>query len=559
MTSKENAYLIANLFTKKGGTHVVISPGSRNAPLIKAFQDLNGVTCYSIVDERCAGFYGLGIAIATGKAVALVCTSGTALLNYSPAIAEAFYLGAPLVVMSADRPLDRIDTGEGQTIQQSGVYHNFQKGFLNVPEDVLNNYDIIVKSSDLFDTMLKGKPGPIHFNLPLSEPLYEESVGHSDINNKLLSLSDQKLKVVRGTMLSNELIHVINSKEKKLILCGNLGKSESLIDQLENLNKREDITVLFESISNLHTGCGIATIDRTLSAGTTKELKPELVVTLGEHVISKKIKQLLKNTEALTHIHVSDSGHSYDTFQSDHKSQKMDKSDFLEQILRSLKDQNSDYSSRWEQSEINGRKLHNEFMQRVPFCDLSVFNKVLSTIPAFYHLQSGNSSVIRYIQLFEFNQWKHCHANRGTCGIDGSTSTAIGYSTALKEPTVLITGDISFLYDSNGLWNDSIRSDFRIIVVNNQGGGIFRFIPGPDSVPNHEKFFETNHKLDIEPLSRTFGFSFDRVCNEKELEISLKTFFNDSRAPKILEIRTPREQNAEVLKQYFSFIESKRV
>ena len=173
-------------------------------------------------------------------------------------------------------------------------------------------------------------------------------------------------------------------------------------------------------------------------------------------------------------------------------------------------------------------------------------------------MQSGNSSVIRYIQLFDYNQWKSCHANRGTSGIEGSTSTAVGFSFAAKEPTLLITGDISFLYDSNGLWNNSIRSDFRIIVINNGGGGIFRFIPGPQTVPNHEEFFETTHNIDLQHIAKAFGFDFGRADNKNELLESLESFFIPSIVPKILEIRTPRKLNSEILKEYFSYIEKNK-
>ena len=554
MTSKNNAVLVSDLFAQLGGEFVVISPGSRNAPLIKCFQSFDSIQCVSIVDERSAAFFALGISLATKKPVALVCTSGTALLNYSPAIAEAYYLGVPLIVISADRPGIRIDKGEGQSIRQQNVYQNFQKGFLNIEEEHCFEKEIVEKSKNILLNAISEKHGPVHFNLPFSEPLYEESENNSKFDNVNFDTA------IIETNLKLDLVYIErwNKSKRKLVLCGRLEKSNKLNQALIELSKNSDIIILFESVSNLDSNCGIGTIDRTLSALSIKDIQPDLVVTLGEHIISKRIKEFLKRIKNLEHWHISDNDELMDTFECKSLSIKTTAELFLENINYQNIQKGSDYSNTWKTNELIGKNLHNEFLLNVPFSDLQVFDIVLNAIPNNFHLQSGNSSVIRYIQLFDYNQWKSCHANRGTSGIEGSTSTAVGFSFAAKEPTLLITGDISFLYDSNGLWNNSIRSDFRIIVINNGGGGIFRFIPGPETVPNHEEFFETTHNIDLQHIAKAFGFDFGRADNKNELIESLESFFIPSIVPKILEIRTPRKLNSEILKEYFSYIEKNK-
>ena len=554
MSSKNNAVLVSDLFAQLGGEFVVISPGSRNAPLIKCFQSFDSIKCVSIVDERSAAFFALGISLATKKPVALVCTSGTALLNYSPAIAEAYYLGVPLIVISADRPGIRIDKGEGQSIRQQNVYQNFQKGFLNIEEEGCLEKEIIEKSKDLFCISITDKHGPVHFNLPFSEPLYGESLNNSNFVNVKLDVAKPKTNL----KLDSLYIKKWNNSKRKLVLCGRLQKSNKLKQLLVELGKNNDAIILFESISNLNSTCGIGTIDRTLSANNLNGIEPELVVTLGEHIISKRIKELLKGIDNLEHWHIHDNEERMDTFECKSLSIKISPELFLENINSQNIQKGSDYSNTWKTNELIGKNLHNEFLLNVPFSDLQVFDIVLNAIPNNFHLQSGNSSVIRYIHLFDYNPWKSCHANRGTSGIEGSTSTAVGFSFAAKEPTLLITGDISFLYDSNGLWNNSIRSDFRIIVINNGGGGIFRFIPGPQTVPNHEEFFETTHNIDLQHIAKAFGFDFGRADNKNELLESLESFFIPSIVPKILEIRTPRKLNSEILKEYFSYIEKNK-
>ena len=190
----------------------------------------------------------------------------------------------------------------------------------------------------------------------------------------------------------------------------------------------------------------------------------------------------------------------------------------------------------------------------MPYCDFKVFAILLKAIPRHSQFQVGNSSAIRYTQLFDLDTTIQVFCNRGTSGIDGSTSTAIGAALASPLQTTFITGDLSFLYDSNALWNNYTPNNFRIIVINNGGGGIFRILPGHKNTSNFDTFFETKHNLTAKHLCQMFGFEYATAKNEKELSVHLDNFYTVGKQPKLLEVFTPGDKNDEILLNYFAKI-----
>ena len=199
-------------------------------------------------------------------------------------------------------------------------------------------------------------------------------------------------------------------------------------------------------------------------------------------------------------------------------------------------------------------KKHSEYLDTIPLSDLKVFENILASLPNNCVVQSGNSSAIRYLQLFDVKSTLRIFCNRGTSGIDGSTSTAIGAASAVKEQTVLITGDLSFFYDSNALWNNYIPSSFRIILINNGGGGIFRILPGHKNTDNFDQFFETKHNLNAKSLCEMYGFQYMSTDTLSAMNKELASFYDESKSPILLEIFTPRTTNDEVLINYFKNI-----
>jgi len=565
------AQTVLALCKAKNIKHIVLSPGSRNAPLTIGFTHNPFFKCYSIVDERCAGFFALGIAQQLQEPVAVVCTSGSALLNYYPAVSEAFYSNIPLVVLSADRPQSRISIGDGQTINQQNIYANHIVYSANLTEDLDENVSdtenssirdgniyqqsvIQQKNEDAINEALNMaivNQGPVHINVPFNEPLYG-SVETLSVapKNKVISKKDFKAEDLSSFKSDWK------AAKRKLVLVG--VNAPSTIEQkyLDQLAADESVLVLTESTSNIHHKNFIPGIDKLIGALTTVEfeaLQPDLLLTFGGLVISKKIKQFLRKYQPKQHWHIGEHT-ANDTFFILNKVFKYTENDFFSQFLGEMEPVESNYQAFWLKEMESRRKKHSDYLKRIPFSDFSVFNSVLNSIPSNSQLQIGNSSAIRYAQLFDLDPTLKVFCNRGTSGIDGSTSTAIGAAVAVKEQTVFITGDLSFFYDSNALWNNYIPNNFRIIIINNNGGGIFRILPGHKNTENFDTYFETKHNLTASQLCEMYNLEYLSVSNEDSLKASLETFFNSSTRPRVLEIATPSTKNDEILLKYFSSI-----
>lgn len=563
--------------------HIVISPGSRNAPLTIGFTHDDFFKCFSIVDERCAAFFALGIAQQIQAPVAVVCTSGSALLNYYPAIAEAYYSNIPLVVLSADRPKHLIDVGDGQTIKQKNVYgehvlysanlkldlkdkenkneeeelpiiksiENKLEHFLGLQKDIQSQNESEIHEAL---TTTKLKSAPVHINIPFDEPLYETTEALT-IKPKLFKLQNRIDEIDEFEIKG--LIDIWKGAERKMILVGVLSPNSIEEKWLNELAKDDSVLVFTETTSNInHPNFfpGIDKIIAPLEDQEFKSLQPDVLLTFGGLVVSKKIKAFLRQYKPKHHWHI-DLFRANDTFFCLEKHVRLSPNTFLKEFLTRLTIQTvSDYKPTWLKIREKRRELHDLYLQDIPFSDFTVFNTILKGIPEQSQLQVGNSSAIRYTQLFQLGKDIKVFCNRGTSGIDGSTSTAIGAAVASNEQTTFITGDLSFFYDSNALWNNYIPNNFRIIVINNKGGGIFRILPGHKDTENFDQFFETKHNLNARQLCDMYGLNYSKVENLSALETELEVFFDASQQAKLLEVFTPTRINDEVLLNYFKFI-----
>lgn len=544
---KELAQLILSACRQFDIDTVVISPGSRNAPLTIGFTNHPDFETISIVDERCAAFFALGIAQQRQKPVAIVCTSGSALLNYYPAIAEAHYSQIPLVVISADRPKHLIDIGDGQTIRQENVFQNHILHSANLQEGATDsNMRSLVKAFSLL-THVKG---PIHINAPFDEPLYETVSEMSPFQIEL------EVPEPIEEIPYKELAATWNAAQKKMILVGVHYPDAALEVLLDKVANDPSVLVLTETTSNLHNTNFISSIDNLIFNLNEEEfsaLQPDILLTFGGLVVSKKIKKFLRDYAPKEHWHVNEL-RAFDTYHALTKHIKVDSYTFFTTFSELMQYKNdSDYETTWIGYRNHTYKKHVNFLSSAPYSDLKVFEKLLTAIPDDSEVQFSNSSIIRYSQLFPMNKTLTVFCNRGTSGIDGSTSTAIGAAYASDKPTVLITGDLSFFYDSNALWNAHIPNDFRIIMINNSGGGIFKIIPGPSST-NTLDYFEAPHGLTAEHLCKMFGFEYLTANDADSVDEGLKALFNIDNVPKLLEIFTPSKENDQVLKAYINYI-----
>ena len=546
-SKKELSQLVVAYCVAYDVEHVIISPGSRNAPLTIGFTNHPKIKTYSIVDERCAAFFGLGIAQQLRKPVALVCTSGSALLNYYPAVAEAFYSDIPLIVISADRPKHLIDIGDGQTIRQENVFKNHSLYNANLIEGIEHE----ARNTKLISKALKTailKRGPVHINVPFDEPLYE-TVNLIPARDIVANTHDYRYKMPHNFEYFGKKW---NACSKKIVLVGANYPNQKLQEQLIELAKDNSVLIFTESTSNLFADKFINSIDKLIAPLNDVEfldLKPEMLISLGGMVISKKVKQFFRKYKPKHHLHV-DEKNAPNTFHCLKYHFDITPTVFFDNFLKYTKPVISSYQKRWLSVKKDRNATHTQFLKKVEFSDLKVVDTLLKNLPDNIQLQLANSSIVRYTQLFDSNPTLKIFCNRGTSGIDGSTSTAIGAAYIIKGQTVFITGDISFFYDSNALWNKYIKNDFRIILINNGGGGIFKILPEP-SKTNVLDYFETQHQLTAKHLCGMYQFQYISAANDEELHLQLKTFFNKGKTPKLLEIFTPNELNDKVLKSYF--------
>jgi 2-succinyl-5-enolpyruvyl-6-hydroxy-3-cyclohexene-1-carboxylate synthase len=541
------AQSIIEICLAKGVTNIVISPGSRNAPLIIGFVNNPKFTCYSIADERSAAFFALGIAQQIKKPVAVICTSGSALLNYYPAFAEAFYSQIPLVVISADRPLDKIDIGDGQTIRQEKVFENHSLYNANLVDGASSENDLkIIEAIAASIT----KKGPVHINAPFEEPLYE-TVSELSITINTSAYANENPVV--SSEYWNEFAYIWNASKKKLVLVG-VNEPNAIDPSIVNfLANDTSVVVMTETTSNLHHPSFIKNIDTIITPFSPDDFEvfqPEILITFGGMVVSKRIKAALRKFQPKHHWHI-DSLRAYNTFGCLTEHFETDPNTFFNVFIPLLQPIESDYFDIFEAINSLRKEKHDTYLSKIPFSDFKVFEKVIQSLPINSHLQISNSSAIRYAQLIDIHPSIEVYCNRGTSGIDGSTSTAIGAAVANEKQTVLITGDISFLYDSNALWNNYIPKNLKIILINNGGGGIFRILPGHDETPVFNTFFETSHCLTAEHLAKMYGFEYAIASDETSLNKELEKMYTQYNKPYILEVFTPTRDNDSVLLQYF--------
>lgn len=546
---------IPEICAQHGVRKVVIAPGSRNAPLIFAFTAQPGMECLSIIDERSAAYFALGMAQQSGEAVALVCTSGTAVLNFAPAIAEACYQNLPLLVFTADRPAELIDQADGQTLRQTNIFANYIKASFELPVETVIDAELHFSDrqvSQAIDTAVSYPQGPVHINVPLREPIYTAIPEHHS-NPKIIKtlsasqkLNDESLKTLQNSWLKYK---------RKLVIFGVFPKNECLSELARRLANEPDVVVVAENLSNIAAEKVITQPESLFSRINSKEkidnFVPELVVTIGHSVICKQLKIFLRSHRPAEQWQIESSMPYIDTYKSLTTVIPGLATEVLNKMPFTTTESEFSASYQTEMKQIN--QLHDEFVKNAFISDMAVTIELLSQIPADTVLHLANSTAVRWTQLFPARADLTYICNRGTSGIDGSMSTAAGYAYASKQSTVFLTGDLSFIYDSNALWNNHIGNNLKIIVMNNNGGNIFRFIGDKQLMEKNLDFFTTPHHARIKPLVEAYGLDY-LACNKTEdLTASINTLLNASKAT-VLEISTDADLNTENYKGYFKNI-----
>jgi 2-succinyl-5-enolpyruvyl-6-hydroxy-3-cyclohexene-1-carboxylate synthase len=523
-------YSFVNQLIERGLQHVIICPGSRNAPLIQAFLK-HDIQHFSVIDERSAGFVALGMAQKLQQPVGVICTSGTAAANLIPAAIEAYYSGIPLLLLTADRPQELIDQWDGQCIRQNGLFANHIAGEYTTPDTYLDPLQFRIIADNAYSTCFHPDGGPVHVNIPIKEPLYEEineipePIKHAQ--NQQLKSDDEDLKSLKKLIDNNRNILVLNGANFEF-----LSKNEAL---------ESPLPILSDIISNRKQFENVRGWDAMISCKPkdVESLKPNLLITTGRSNISKSLKQFLQANPPDFHVHLSLFELIGDPFKTKPTRLKILEGDFLTLLKHVEKEDN--YLKQW-QGFSNRFGQQRELLESGDWNELQAVQKILEKLPSTSTLHLGNSMPVRYASLVSERTDLTCYGNRGTSGIDGSTSTSVGASLVSTEINTLLTGDISFFYDLNGLWNNQLPPNLNIVVLNNGGGQIFNLLEGPEKIPESLPYQTTVHERSVKMAASEFGLKYLCADNFIDLEQCLDELNNVEKAT-VLEIKTNPESN----------------
>ena len=552
MSAKYSCQIVADLLARHGVKYVVASPGSRNAPLIRAVDEHEELEVLTVVDERSAAFRALGMAQVSNAPVALICTSGTALLNYAPAVSEAYYQRMPLIVVSADRPAQWIDQDDSQTIRQPGALGNFVKYSCNIPDFSDPEGEMAWYAArccnDAMLAALSDSRGPVHVNVQLGEPLNTDYPQLRNIPyiSEVASLPALSFDAVKT--LAEEL-----AGRKVMIVAGFMQPSHTMSKALGRLAGYDNVVVLTESMANIHARGLFPCVDRILLQvdKSDEAYRPDVVITVGGALVSRNLKHYLRSCNRLEHWSVGLNDTSADVFRHLTKRIKADAGRFLSMLAGALRREksNSDYSAAWQRLRAADEARHELKLQESPWSSLQAFAEIWPSIPAGTDVQLSNGTCVRYAQLFENPGIHSCHCNRGVSGIDGCTSTAAGASYLYKGDTLLITGDMSFSYDLNGL-SAPLSPRLKVIVIKNGGGGIFRFIKATRDFPQRERYLCANLEINACGAGELFHFKSLMASSFAELKEVLPWLYAHE-GPALLEVVVPADEDARAIINYF--------
>lgn len=559
-TAKRFCSILFDVLAEKGVKNVVCSPGSRNVPLLLAVSSREKIKKHFAVDERSAGFLGLGISLVSREPVGLVCTSGTALLNYAPAVAEAYYQSIPLVVISADRPMQWIDQDDSQTLRQDGALTNYVKKSYTIPSLGDDNPEmqwyVNRIANDAIAEATGGRPGPVHINIHLGEPLGEKC--------PKITTVPRLISIIEGDSVANK--EVIKSlalrlAEKKVMLVAGFQTPDADLQKaVATFSRFENVTVMAETISNLHLDPLYNQVDSVLTAYEPTLLdkySADIVISIGGALVSRKLKEYLRrNAHKCEHWSVGRSHTTSDPFMSLTLRIETPAARFFRSINSVLKKktlcgETGDFRQLWNNLRIKADRVKSQYSEKCGWSELKAFEYILKHLPSDFNLFLSNGTPVRYAQLIKYPLPHASYCNRGVSGIDGSLSTAIGGGIAYKGRSILITGDLSMAYDVGALGLKNVPENFKIIVMDNQGGGIFRFIPSTSELEEREEYLCQAPHLPLRHLAEGYGWEYFDCDNLSTLKNNFEAFISSPRKS-ILKITVEGKHSVEYLKKYMT-------
>lgn len=555
-TIQPAAYITAALCAAHSVRRVIVSPGTRCAPLVEAFAARKEFKITTVVDERTAAFIALGMATIDLAPTVLICTSGTAVLNYSPAVAEAYYRGIPLIVISADRPSRWIDQDDGQTIRQSGVLSPIVRGSYDITSDTESRDFAVTVGRIVNDALLTANQGisrgPVHINIRFDAPLGQ----YRTIDEKELRICPVKgyFPIPR---LSRDCIVRMATKlkgKKVMVIVGTCTPDAGLIKSLKRLTTVSGIVVVYEAQSGLRGVDGVGVIEAVLASLTEAEkleYAPNYVISIGGSVVSQNLKSWLRNLPILQHWYIGTEVEKglVDCYQHLTATIRADASHMLRGIAGAMSRFESSsiaesFTDFWLQRSRSVFQSIAAIVDRYEWCDLLAVKTLIENLPNTVNLQVSNGMSIRYVQLCDYTRLHRLDCNRGVSGIDGSTSTAVGAAINSSRTTILLTGDTSLDYDLSVLNTGLVPNRFALFVLNNAGGNIFRVIENTRHLPTMENHMAVRRMRNYRDIAAAFGFEYVRVSDIADLVRITRNIESPRNRPLFVEVDTVHSDNA---------------
>ena len=558
-SNKENVNILTSLLLEYGVSDAVVCPGSRNAPIVHNLSVCEAIRCRPVTDERSAAFYALGLAIATRRPTVVCVTSGSALLNVMPAVAEAAYQHVPLVVISADRPQQWIDQLDGQTFPQSDALGRFVRKAVQLPEPHNDEERWLCRRlvNEAMHLATCRQGAPVHINVPISEPLFEFNIEQLP---QLSRFNNIKRAAIKNA--SMDMPDAFHEAKRPMIVIGQLAHGTVSHETIRSLS--EKYVVMSEPLSNpsymtIHFDEAIRYIVSDNSSINDDEddktaYYPDYVIYVGDTLVSKPARRFLRNAKAPSCLITPDAADIHDPLMTLTDIVECD-TDSINALLASLcdapdTDERCRFHDRW-QSFLDAYAAHADAYapEYSQMATVKYFEEQLADLDIDICVHYANSSAVRLACIYAQH---YVWCNRGVNGIEGSLSTAAGFSLATHDMTVCVIGDLSFFYDQNALWNSNLRGNLRIILLNNRGGGIFRQLPGLSDSPAADDLVMASHENTAQGICTQNDIGYLSAKSMDEMQIGVVTLLTrESERPMLLEVFTDSNDDVKALEKYF--------
>ncbi|MDE6809101.1 MAG: 2-succinyl-5-enolpyruvyl-6-hydroxy-3-cyclohexene-1-carboxylic-acid synthase [Muribaculaceae bacterium] len=558
-TDKFTCRQLAHLLQAYGVKKAVLSPGTRDTPIIMALNRSENITCSVVIDERSAAFTALGMATVSGEPVAIVCTSGTAPLNFAPAIAEAFYRNIPLIVVTADRPAQWIDQDDSQTIHQPGIYTNYIKKQYTLPDNPADKelrWMVNRCLNEGLQAAVSSPAGPVHFNIEIGEPISSQAEVDETEDVRVISLisPEPDMSTSASRALGRELA------PQKVLIVGGFHRPDSRLSRaISRLAAIPNIAVITEATANIRPAHSIVTaVDPTLLCADKEQLHPDVVISFGGSIVSRNLKETIRQWN-VPHWYVGRSEHLTDCFMGLSRVFDMDAPLFFARMASAMQPfaaSKSIYRDQWLATQAKALDLTNNFDAQ--WSDMAAVSQVARKLPRQCNLSVSNGMTLRHL-LATPPDVHRLDCNRGVSGIDGSTSTAIGASAVYPDTTIFITGDMSAQYDMGALASALVSPRFKMIVVNNGEGNIFRIIKTTRSLPELDRYMAAHVNLPLKEIGTAYGFKVFEASSTEELDRTFGRFIAEKDKPAILILKTDPEQSAAEYRRYIRHLRTNTV